>query len=161
MVLTLNNLINIKKGYLPIHGAGLSIVLQNNKTINIVILGDSGAGKSQSIEVFRSYAKNYIKEMTIIFDDMGSFRIKNEKVYVYGTEIGAFVRLDDFKAGYAFKQINKSVFMNPDKTNSRLIMPVASFDEINLGYEIDFFLYADNYFLVLDVLSSIDLFDSK
>lgn len=161
MVLTLNNVINIKKGYLPIHGAGLSVVLQNNKTVNIVILGDSGAGKSESIEAFRSLAKDYIKEMTIVFDDMGSFRIKNNKVYAYGTEIGAFVRLDDLDAGYAFKQIDRSIFMNPDKVNSRLIMPVASFDEINLGYEVDFFLYADNYSAVLDGCDSIEIFNTK
>lgn len=161
MVLTLNNVINIKKEYLPIHGAGLSVVLQNNKTVNIVILGDSGAGKSESIEAFRSLAKDYIKEMTIVFDDMGSFRIKNNKVYTYGTEIGAFVRLDDLDAGYAFKQIDRSIFMNPDKVNSRLIMPVASFDEINLGYEVDFFLYADNYSAVLDGCDSIEIFDKK
>ena len=161
MVLTLNNVINIKKGYLPIHGAGLSVVLQNNKTVNIVILGDSGAGKSESIEAFRSLAKDYIKEMTIVFDDMGSFRIQNNKVYDYGTEIGAFVRLDDLDAGYAFKQIDRSIFMNPDKVNSRLIMPVASFDEINLGYEVDFFLYADNYSAVLDGCDSIEIFDKK
>lgn len=161
MVLTLNNVINIKKGYLPIHGAGLSVVLQNNKTVNIVILGDSGAGKSESIEAFRSLAKDYIKEMTIVFDDMGSFRIKNNKVYAYGTEIGAFVRLDDLDAGYAFKQIDRSIFMNPDKVNSRLIMPVASFDEINLGYKVDFFLYADNYSAVLDGCDSIEIFDKK
>lgn len=161
MVLTLNNVINIKKEYLPIHGAGLSVVLQNNKTVNIVILGDSGAGKSESIEAFRSLAKDYIKEMTIVFDDMGSFRIQNNKVYTYGTEIGAFVRLDDLDAGYAFKQIDRSIFMNPDKVNSRLIMPVASFDEINLGYEVDFFLYADNYSAVLDGCDSIEIFDKK
>ncbi|WP_058990070.1 hypothetical protein [Anaerococcus rubeinfantis] len=161
MVLTLNNVINIRKEYLPIHGAGLSVVLQNNKTVNIVILGDSGAGKSESIEAFRTLAKDYIKEMTIVFDDMGSFRIKNGKVYAYGTEIGAFVRLDDLDAGYAFKQIDRSIFMNPDKINSRLIMPVATFDEINLGYQVDFFLYADNYSAVLDGCDSIEIFDTK
>ena len=161
MVLTLNNVINIKKGYLPIHGAGLSVVLQNDKTVNIVILGDSGAGKSESIEAFRSLAKDYIKEMTIVFDDMGSFRIKNNKVYAYGTEIGAFVRLDDLDAGYAFKQIDRSIFMNPDKVNSRLIMPVATFDEINLGYPVDFFLYADNYSAVVENCNSIELFENK
>ena len=161
MVLTLNNVINIKKGYLPIHGAGLSVVLQNDETVNIVILGDSGAGKSESIEAFRSLAKDYIKEMTIIFDDMGSFRIKNDKVYAYGTEIGAFVRLDDLDAGYAFKQMDRSIFMNPDKINSRLIMPVASFDEINLGYKVDFFLYADNYSAVIEGSNSIEIFDNK
>ena len=32
----------------------------------------------------------------------------------FGTEIGAFVRLDDLDAGYSFKELDRSVFMNPD-----------------------------------------------
>lgn len=161
MSLTLNNIINIRRGYLPIHGAGVNIVLQNGKSANIVILGDSGAGKSESIEAFRSLAKDYIKEMTVIFDDMGSFRIENGEVIAYGTEIGAFVRLDDLEAGYAFKQIDRSIFMNADKVNARLIMPVSTYDQIMKGYKVDFFLYADNYSVVLDGEKSINILESK
>lgn len=161
MCLTLNNIISMKKGYLPIHGAGVNIVLQNGKTANIVILGDSGAGKSESIEAFRSLAKEYIRDMTVIFDDMGSFRIKDEKVAAYGTEIGAFVRLDDLDSGYAFKQIDRSIFMNPDKVNARLIMPVADHKQIMEGYEVDFFLYANNYDRLNPDDKSISLFDDK
>lgn len=161
MCLTLNNIISMKKGYLPIHGAGVNVVLQNGKTANIVILGDSGAGKSESIEAFRSLAKEYIRDMTVIFDDMGSFRIKDEKVAAYGTEIGAFVRLDDLDSGYAFKQIDRSIFMNPDKVNARLIMPVADHKQIMEGYEVDFFLYANNYDRLNPDDKSISLFDNK
>lgn len=161
MCLTLNNIISMKKGYLPIHGAGVNVVLQNGKTANIVILGDSGAGKSESIEAFRSLAKEYIRDMTVIFDDMGSFRIKDEKVAAYGTEIGAFVRLDDLDSGYAFKQIDRSIFMNPDKVNARLIMPVADHKQIMEGYEVDFFLYANNYDRLNPDDKSISLFDDK
>lgn len=161
MCLTLNNIISMKKGYLPIHGAGVNVVLQNGKTANIVILGDSGAGKSESIEAFRSLAKEYIRDMTVIFDDMGSFRIKNGEVAAYGTEIGAFVRLDDLDSGYAFKQIDRSIFMNPDKVNARLIMPVADHKQIMEGYKVDFFLYANNYDRLNPDDKSISLFDNK
>ena len=161
MCLTLNNIISMKKGYLPIHGAGVNVVLQNGKTANIVILGDSGAGKSESIEAFRSLAKEYIRDMTVIFDDMGSFRIKDGEVAAYGTEIGAFVRLDDLDSGYAFKQIDRSIFMNPDKVNARLIMPVADHKQIMEGYKVDFFLYANNYDRLNPDDKSISLFDNK
>lgn len=161
MCLTLNNIISMKKGYLPIHGAGVNVVLQNGKNANIVILGDSGAGKSESIEAFRSLAKEYIRDMTVIFDDMGSFRIKDGEVAAYGTEIGAFVRLDDLDSGYAFKQIDRSIFMNPDKVNARLIMPVADHKQIMEGYKVDFFLYANNYDRLNPDDKSISLFDNK
>ena len=161
MCLTLSNVISMKKSYLPIHGAGVNIVLQNGKTANVVILGDSGAGKSESIEAFRTLAKDYIQDMTVIFDDMGTFRIKDDKVLAFGTEIGAFVRLDDLDAGYAFKQIDRSIFMNPDKINARLIMPVASYSQIMEGYEVDFFLYANNFEKLEDKEKSISFFDKE
>src|SRR5699024_11481150 len=94
MCLTLSNIISMKKSYLPIHGAGVNVVLQNGKTANVVILGDSGAGKSESIEAFRTLDTDYIKDMTVIFDGMVTFRLKDDKVLAYGTVIGAFVMLD-------------------------------------------------------------------
>ena len=35
--------------------------------------------------------------------------------------------------------------MNPDKINARLVIPVATYEEITTGYPIDLFLYANNY----------------
>ncbi len=145
MTLTLHNLIMIKRGYLPIHGAMVSITLRDGKTSNIVIVGDSGAGKSESLEAFRSLGEEYISDMTIVFDDMGVLKITQDGVYGYGTEIGAFVRLDDLDQGYAFKEIYRSIFMNPDKTNARLVMPVSNYRDIVIGHKVDLFLYANNY----------------
>jgi hypothetical protein len=146
MTLTLHNLIMIKNGYLPIHGAMVNIVTKDNKVANIIIMGDSGAGKSESLEAFRELGEEYISDMTIVFDDMGVVKsVKEGKSLGYGTEIGAFVRLDDLDTGYAFRQIDRSVFMNPDKINARLVIPVASYNEITKGYPIDLFLYANNY----------------
>ena len=150
MSLTLHNLRMIDKGWLPIHGAMVNIVLKNGKTANVVIMGDSGAGKSESIEAFRALSEDYISEMTVIFDDMGTFKIKDGEIYGYGTEIGAFVRLDDLDQGYAFKEMDRSIFMNPDKVNARLIMPITPYKKIVQGHKVDFFFYANNYSKVED-----------
>jgi hypothetical protein len=146
MTLTLHNLIMIKRGYLPIHGAMVNIATKNGKVSNIIIMGDSGAGKSESLEAFRELSEDYISDMTIIFDDMGVVKLNGDnKPLGFGTEIGAFVRLDDLDPGYAFREIDRSIFMNPDKINARLVMPVATYNDITKGYPIDLFLYANNY----------------
>lgn len=145
MTLTLYNLIMIKKGFLPIHGSMVNIILKSGDEANVVIMGDSGAGKSESLEAFRGLSEDYISDMTIIFDDMGTFKLENNVIKGYGTEIGAFVRLDDLDQGYAFKEMDRSIFMNPDKINARLVMPVASYKEISKGHPVDFFFYANNY----------------
>ena len=159
MTLTLHNLIMIKRGSLPIHGAMVNIIMNNGNSANVIIMGDSGAGKSESLEAFRSLSEDYISDMTIVFDDMGYLTLQEgSKPLAFGTEIGAFVRLDDLDAGYAFKEIDRSIFMNPDKINARLVMPVASYKDIIKGYPIDLFLYANNYEEVEDGMEEINFF---
>ncbi|HAT4271291.1 TPA: phosphoenolpyruvate carboxykinase [Clostridium perfringens] len=160
MILTLHNIIMIKRGYMPIHGAMVNVVLKNGKEANIVIMGDSGAGKSESLEAFRALSEEYISDMTIIFDDMGVFKNSDGIIKGYGTEIGAFVRLDDLDQGYAFKEIDRSIFMNPDKINARLLMPVCKYDDIIRGYDVDLFLYANNYDGVDEGEKSIEYFNN-
>lgn len=147
MILTLHNLRMIQKGGLPIHGAMVNIIMKNGKKYNIIIMGDSGAGKSESLEAFRNLSEQYVKDMKIIFDDMGTLLLnpKGGAPLGVGTEIGAFVRLDDLDTGYAYKEIDRSIFMNPDKKNSRIIIPIASYNDIMKGYPVDFFFYANNY----------------
>ena len=147
MILTLHNLRMIQKGGLPIHGAMVNIIMKNGKKYNVVIMGDSGAGKSESLEAFRNLSEQYVKDMKVIFDDMGTLLLnpKGGAPLGFGTEIGAFVRLDDLDTGYAYKEIDRSIFMNPDKKNSRIIIPIASYNNIMKGYPVDFFFYANNY----------------
>lgn len=159
MILTLHNLKMIKRGYLPIHGAMVNVQMKNGNNANVVIMGDSGAGKSESLEAFRTLSEEYISNMTIIFDDMGTFKEIDGTIYGYGTEIGAFVRLDDLAQGYAFKEIDRSIFMNPDKINARLVMPIAPYSEIIKGYKIDLFLYANNFTEVSEEDKSIEYFE--
>ncbi len=160
MILTLHNLIMIKRGYLPIHGAMVNVQMKNGKEANVVIMGDSGAGKSESLEAFRTLSEEYISNMNIIFDDMGTFKEINGEIYGYGTEIGAFVRLDDLAQGYAFREIDRSIFMNPDKINARLVMPVVPYSQIIKGYKIDLFLYANNFTNITENDKAIEYFNN-
>lgn len=161
MILTLHNLYQIRKGNLPIHGAMVHIELKDGSKANVVIVGDSGAGKSESIEAFRGLANEYISDMTVIFDDMGTFVLERNVIKGYGTEIGAFVRLDDLEAGYAFKELDRSIFMNPDRINARLITPVATYDEISKGHPIDLLLYANNYDVKNEDEHAVTIFDDE
>lgn len=145
MMLTLHNVIMMKRNRLPVHGAMVKVILKNNKSANILFVGDTGAGKSESLEAFRILGKKYIKNMTIIFDDMGSLEIKNNELKAYGTEIGAFVRLDDLQPGFAFGNLDRSIIMSPYKINARAVLPVTTIDEVLFGYKPDYVLYANNY----------------
>ena len=158
MLLTLYNVKMIDQGYLPIHGACINITLKNGNTKNVVIIGDSGAGKSESLEALNEYAGENISSQLTVFDDMGTLKIQDGQVYAYGTEIGAFVRLDDMASGYAYREMDRAIFMNPDKVNSRLVVPVATYAQIMKGYKIDMVLYANNY---TDEKDQLKLFTQK
>jgi hypothetical protein len=145
MALTLHNLIQIERGNLPIHGAMAHIVLRDGHGANVVLMGDSGAGKSESLEALRILADEHLRELTVVFDDMGSLQFREGKVVGVGTEIGAFVRLDDLQPGYAYAEVERSIFMNPHKTNARIVIPITSYGKVITGWPVDIFLYANNY----------------
>lgn len=146
MILTLHNIIMMKRGRLPVHGAMVKICLKSGRSVNLVIVGDTGTGKSESLEAFRVLAEEYIRDMTIIYDDMGSLEITEEgEIKGYGTEVGAFVRLDDLQPGYAFGVIDRSIIMSPHRINARAVIPITTLQEVIKGYKVDYFLYANNY----------------
>jgi len=145
LVLTLHNLRMIKAGALPIHGSMIKITLKGGKQVHLVIMGDSGAGKSESIEAFRLLAKEYLESITVIFDDMGTLFYNGGNISACGTEIGAFVRLDDLDQGYAFSHLNDALMYNIAESNSRLVYPCTPYEEVIHHYPVDMFLYANNY----------------
>jgi hypothetical protein len=146
MILTLHNIIRMKNGFLPFHGAMVQITLRNRKPFSTLIIGDTGAGKSESLEALRSIASDEIEDLTIIADDMGSLsHDKKGRLVGYGTEMGAFVRLDDLHSGYALGQIDRTIIMNPDQVNARVVMPVTRYEYIIEGTQLDCVLYANNY----------------
>ena len=145
LILTLHNLKMIKEGSLPIHGSMVKITMKGGKQVHLIIMGDSGAGKSESIEAFRLLAKEYLENITVIFDDMGTLFYQNGIITASGTEIGAFVRLDDLDRGYAFSHLNDALMYNIAANNSRLVYPCTPYEEVIRRYPVDMFLYANNY----------------
>jgi hypothetical protein len=145
MVLTLHNVIMMKRGILPFHGALVRMIFKGGIDRTILFMGDTGTGKSETLEALRSLGDEHIQDMIIVADDMGSIQVKDGKVLGYGTEIGAFLRLDDLQPGYALGQIDRAIIMNANQVNARIIIPVTTFEELIKGEQIDFVFYANNY----------------
>lgn len=146
MILTLHNILMMKRGRMPYHGAMVRIIQDNGRTANVLLVGDTAAGKSESLEALRMMGKDQVRELRIVADDMGSLDIAPDGgVLAYGTETGAFVRLDDLQQGYAFGQLDRSIIMSPQKINARVVLPVTTLDEVLHGHRLDVLLYANNY----------------
>ncbi len=146
MILTLHNIKMMKMGRLPYHGAMVNLSLRGKRSYSVLIMGDTGAGKSETLEALRSVAGDDVNEITIIADDMGSLEIRPDGcVMGYGTETGAFVRLDDLQPGFAFGQIDRTIIMSPAQVNARVVLPVTTFENITKGFMPDLVLYANNY----------------
>jgi len=159
MILTIHNLIVIDENRLPIHGALAEIKLRDGKSFKVMIMGDSGAGKSETLDALNRIRKQ-VSEVNILIDDMGSLDILEDgAVVAYGTETGAFVRLDDLQPGYAYSAMDRSIFMNPNITNARVIVPYSNYEEIIKPTEIDYFFYANNYEKIDKDKPPIEFFD--
>lgn len=145
MALTLHNLAMLKRGYLPIHGAMMNIYLKDGSHKGVCLMGDSGTGKSETIEALNRITQD-IERQELIFDDMGTMYINDKgEVVCLGTEIGAFVRLDDLDAASAYKDLDRSIFFNPGSLNSRVLTPASTYETITREHKVDIFMYANNY----------------
>ena len=156
-ILTIHNIIQMRAGNLPIHGAMARITLKNGAAANIMFVGDSGAGKSETLSALTRNSE--VKFIRIIIDDMGTVKIQNDRPIAYGTEIGAFIRMDDLESGFAFSELDRSIFINPNKKNARVIIPFADYTEIIEGLHIDALFYANNYEPVRSSADALSLSD--
>lgn len=161
MSLTLHNLAMMQKKWLPIHGAFVNITLKSGKRKGIMLMGDSGAGKSESIEALRALGNDKIRDIEVVFDDMGTVHIENGVPYGQGTEIGAFIRLDDLDPGTPYRDMDRSIFMNPESSNARVITPAAPYDVISMNHTIDLFCYANNYDETMGIRKIDDMDEAK
>jgi energy-coupling factor transporter ATP-binding protein EcfA2 len=151
----------MKLGNMPFHGAMVKILLQGDKEATILMMGDTGAGKSETLEAFRVLGEKHIRQLTIIADDMGSIEIDSKGSPIgYGTEIGAFLRLDDLQPGYAYGHLDRSIIMNPSQINARIVFPVTKFETLIQGHKIDYILYVNNYEEIDNDHPVIEKFDS-
>lgn len=160
MMLTLHNIIQIEKKAMPVHGAFAKIRVSGRKSANVMLIGDSGAGKSETLEAINKLPKDLACDFDILIDDMGSLHFNKEgELMAVGTEIGAFVRLDDLQPGYAYSTMDRSIFMNPNIVNARVIVPQMSYEEISKSTRVDFVFYINNYEEISESAPPIELFD--
>ncbi|HPW76876.1 MAG: hypothetical protein BWY44_00381 [Candidatus Omnitrophica bacterium ADurb.Bin292] len=146
MILTLHNIKKIRSGKMPFHGAFMKVFLKGKKPATLLLIGDSGAGKSETLEAMRGFGADLIQDVIVIADDMGSLEMKESgDVVGFGTETGALSRLDDLKPGFALGQIDRAIIMNPHEVNARIALPITSFANIIQEHAVDFVLYANNY----------------
>jgi len=162
MTLTLHNIKMMKMGIMPYHGAMFQLKIRGKGQYNFLIMGDTGAGKSETLEAMRSLGGQEIEDISIIADDMGSLKIGEDgDILGFGTETGAFVRLDDLQPGYAFGQIDRAIIMNANQVNARVVLPVTTYEKVTRGTKVDFVLYANNYEKVDENHPVIDRFNDK
>ncbi len=149
MILTLHNVAAMKRGLMPYHGAFTRLVLPGGAEAGVLLIGDTATGKSETLEALRLAAGDRVAELHVVADDMGALEVVRHdgrrRVLGYGTEIGAFVRLDDLQQGYAIGQIDRAIIMSPQKVNARVVLPVTTLDEVQRGYPVDVLLYANNF----------------
>lgn len=145
-MLTLHNLVMMERGWLPIHGAMVNLYLKDGTKKGLMFMGDSGAGKSETLEALSNMASDIIDHQETVFDDMGTLHLdKDGQIRGQGTEVGAFVRLDDLDKGTAYKDMDRSIFFNPEKPNARVVLPAAPYNVVTTDQKVDVFLYANNY----------------
>lgn len=138
------------------------IEFSNGQKKNVVFFGDSGAGKSESIEALKAVANEKIVSLETIFDDMGSFAIdKENNVYAQGTEVGAFVRLDDLSSEVTFNNMDRGIYLNAEQSNARVIIPIGEYSKVIKHYSIDMWVYANNYTDKIGVHRFTDLMEAK
>jgi len=143
-VLTLHNVAMMRSGAWPFHGALVEVHARSGRTSGILVVGESGTGKSETLEALARHPG--VGDIRVVADDMGSVRVEARgDVRGYGTEIGAFLRLDDLAPATTFGVLDRAIFMNPHLKNARVVIPVSEPSTVVRGIPIDWVLYADNH----------------
>ena len=75
MMLTLHNVAAMDAGCMPFHGAYTRLVLDDGRAANVLLIGDTATGKSETLEALRVLGDERIRELRIIADDMGSLEV--------------------------------------------------------------------------------------
>ena len=148
-VFTLHNLALMDRDILPVRGAMMEILFHDDSRKNLLLIGELGAGKSETIEALRSLSNEIrtdksVRRVEVVFDDVGSLRIADGKVVAKGSAIGGLEGIDDLWQSI-YRDIEKGIFINLQKDDPKVLLPITSYEMVSAEHAVDMVLYANNY----------------
>jgi len=156
-LLTLHNEKTKERGGLPIHGSAMTIVFKNGLRKTIVVAGDSGTGKSETMIAMRQQIVREIENgqeveaVEMISGDMLSlFEGEDGQLYMLGTEEGDFMRTTDIPSDYMDgnrDMLGQASFSNMSHPkNPRATLPhLCDRNTFLKPLRVNHFLVANNY----------------
>ncbi|MDR3290248.1 MAG: hypothetical protein LBT02_03110, partial [Rickettsiales bacterium] len=153
MLMIIFSIKNLQNDKLAVKGLLLNILLKNGKTFNLLWVGDTYSGKFYLEEKLTALLKNEVKRIKIIFNDIGYLGYKDTELRAFGTETGTFLKIkalgnennyySDLK-----KTIERSIFLSAASENNdndvRVVTPMNSFWNVNIGWKIDYMILITN-----------------
>ena len=122
-VLTLHDLSKLNKNQLPVKGSLIRLCFSDMTVKTVFLVGV----KSKIIEVieamrklsFQDKSEKRLVKVDIIFDDAGSLKLENSQIVINGSEIGLLISLDQAAKTLNHKDIERSVFINPETKDAK------------------------------------------
>ncbi len=147
-VLALHDLSKLNKNQLPVKGSLIRLCF-SDMTVKTAFI--SGV-KSKIIEVieairklsFQDNSKKRLVKIDVIFDEAGSLKLENSQVVINGSEIGSLISLNHSAKTLNHKDIERSVFINPETKDVKAIIPITSYDLICASHKLDMVLYVNS-----------------
>lgn len=147
-VLTLHDLSKLNKNQLPVKGSLIRLCFSDMTVKTVFLVGV----KSKIIEVieamrklsFQDKSEKRLVKVDIIFDDAGSLKLENSQIVINGSEIGLLISLDQAAKTLNHKDIERSVFINPETKDAKAIIPITSYDLICASHKLDMVLYVNS-----------------
>lgn len=147
-VLALHDFSKLNKNQLPVKGSLIRLCF-SDMTVKTAFI--SGV-KSKIIEVieairklsFQDNSKKRLVKIDVIFDEAGSLKLENSQVVINGSEIGSLISLNHSAKTLNHKDIERSVFINPETKDVKAIIPITSYDLICASHKLDMVLYVNS-----------------
>ena len=154
-ILTVANEVVKNKEMLPIHGSAMTICLKNGMRKTVVMGGDSGTGKSETIiAMMEDVVKNagsQVESIELLAGDMLSlFEGDDGQVYMLGTEQGDFMRMTDISDGWQerFRNLLETGArsnLNDPKNPRITVSGICDANKISVPTRVNMFLNINNY----------------
>lgn len=143
MISTLYSCYCLKKHDFPLHGSMLQLHFPQ-KTIGVLLIGAPDTGKSALCTSLLQICDKKNIPYSKVFDDQGVLHNLDNDIYASGSEIGAFLHIDDLPQVTIYKQMSASVLLQEQQETTHVILPFTSIEEIRKFHKVDIIFYLDN-----------------